>query len=47
MDCINGDHYEGDFKDTLFHGQGTLTIPNEAKYVGEFFKGKSHGKGTL
>lgn len=29
----NGDSYEGDFKDNIFHGDGAL-ITGESKYVG-------------
>ena len=33
---IDGDSYEGEWKDGKFHGQGTKTFLNGEKYVGEF-----------
>ena len=29
------------------HGQGTVTLPDGSKYVGEYKDGKRHGQGTL
>jgi len=42
-----GYKYEGDYKDGLFHGQGTLTYSDGDQYVGEFKDGKYHGQGTF
>jgi hypothetical protein len=44
---FEGDKYVGEFKDNLWHGQGTLTWANGNKYVGEFKDGKWHGKGAF
>ena len=33
---IDGDSYEGEWKDGKFHGKGTKTFLNGEKYVGEF-----------
>ena len=48
----SGDKYVGEFKDSLYNGQGTYTYTNAApgyangeKYVGEFKYGSKHGKG--
>lgn len=41
-----GTKYNGPFKADLFDGVGTLQSP-KAKYNGEFFKQKMHGKGSL
>jgi len=43
----SGDKYEGEFKDGLYHGQGTFTYGNGDKYVGEFKDGLYHGQGTF
>jgi hypothetical protein len=43
---INGDKYEGEYKNGLPHGNGTYTLANGSKYVGEFKNGLSEGKGT-
>ena len=38
--------YEGEFKNGLFHGFGTITSP-DSKYIGEYIDGRRNGKGTL
>ena len=38
--------YIGEYKDGLYHGQGTWTHPDGDKYEGEFKDGLSHGQGT-
>ncbi len=38
--------YEGEFKDGLRDGQGTLTFADGRMYVGEFKDGLKHGQGT-
>ena len=46
----NGDIYEGEVKDGLMHGQGTLIcnlVDEVSKYVGEFDDGIKEGFGTL
>lgn len=39
--------YEGEFKDGLFHGTGTLRWRNGVIYSGEFQQGMMHGKGKI
>ncbi|KFQ53975.1 MORN repeat-containing protein 2, partial [Pelecanus crispus] len=36
----SGTVYEGEFKDNMFHGSGTYTFPNGAKYIGPFKENK-------
>lgn len=43
----DGAVYDGDFKDELFHGQGTLTWPDGRQYRGQFREGRIHGEGQL
>jgi hypothetical protein len=54
-DCVNGEgffqydnfvSYEGSFKRSRFHGQGTYTKVRGDKYVGEWDNNKMHGHGT-
>ena len=33
---LDGDSYEGEWKDGKYHGKGTKTFLNGEKYVGEF-----------
>jgi len=42
----DGKTYEGEWKDDVFHGRGSMTSP-EARYVGEFRNGLRHGMGTF
>ena len=42
----NGNKYVGEFKDAMFHGQGTYTYASGNKYVGEWKDDKQHGQGT-
>ena len=45
---LNQGPYNGEYKDGLYHGQGTYTEHEERwKYVGEFKEGLYHGQGTL
>ncbi len=39
----SGTKYEGQVKDSIPHGQGTLTAPNGSKIEGNFQNGKPHG----
>ncbi len=39
--------YKGEFKNSEWSGQGTLTFPNGATYVGEWANGFMNGKGTF
>lgn len=43
----NGDVYEGQFKNGIFHGKGTYTSTNGWVYTGEFKNGYAEGKGKL
>ena len=36
LEHFSGAIYEGHFKDNMFHGLGTYTFPNGAKYTGNF-----------
>ena len=43
---VNGDIYEGDFVNDVFHGFGTLHYANGTEYSGEFKEGEKNGTGT-
>ena len=43
---FDGEQYDGEFKDGLLHGQGTMTFATGDQYVGEFKDGLRHGQGT-
>ena len=43
----NGDKYEGEFKNGLFHGWGTLYYRNGDKYEGNFRNDEKCGSGTF
>jgi len=36
----------GEWKNGVFHGQGTFTLPTGEKYEGEFKDGERNGQGT-
>ena len=42
-----GSVYDGDWKDSMRHGVGLLTLASGVDYSGEFFKDHVHGQGTL
>jgi len=42
-----GNQYVGEFKDGVFHGQGTMTYANGDQYVGEWKDNMPHGQGTV
>ena len=45
---VNGDYYEGQFKDNYFQGNGCFeNIEKKIKYSGEWKHGQKHGKGIL
>ena len=46
-ELADGSQYVGEFKDDLFHGQGTYYYTNGDQYVGEWKDNKRHGQGTL
>jgi len=44
----DGSEYEGQWKDDVFHGNGTLTVPREGiVFKGEFENGKQALYGKL
>ena len=43
----NGDRYEGEFKDGLFHGQGTYIYANGTRYDGDFEYDMKQGRGVM
>ena len=43
----DGSSYTGEWKDFLFHGQGTYKYVNGDEYTGEWKEGKPDGEGTL
>ena len=43
----DGAAYDGETRDDLFHGEGTLTWPDGRYYEGAFRKGRLHGHGKL
>ena len=42
-----GGHYQGDFVEGEFSGQGHLTYADGSEYVGAFKHGRMHGEGRL
>ena len=42
----NGDKYEGEYENGLFHGYGEMTT-NTYIYKGDFFKGEQTGKAVI
>ena len=42
-----GYQYDGQFRDDLKHGTGTLTWPDGRQYKGQFEGGKFHGKAAM
>lgn len=43
----DGAVYDGETRDDLFHGEGTLTWPDGRSYEGAFREGRLHGHGKL
>ncbi|HFI0635201.1 TPA: hypothetical protein ACGO2X_000928 [Streptococcus suis] len=43
----NGDSYQGQFKNGIFHGKGTYTSASGWTYTGEFKNGYADGQGKL
>ena len=43
----NGNYYEGEFSEDLFHGFGTYQWRGQQKYEGNWKKGKMNGKGKI
>jgi len=44
---VDGDRYEGEWKDGRMHGKGAYHYSNGDKYEGEWKEDKRHGKGTV
>lgn len=44
---INGDTYEGEWRDHVRHGKGTYICKDGTKYIGQWRKGKMHGSGEV
>lgn len=44
---MDGDRYEGEWKDGRMHGKGAYHYSNGDKYEGEWKEDKRHGKGTV
>jgi len=44
---VNGERYEGYWKNDRAHGKGTLTYSQGDRYVGDWVAGKKHGQGEL
>ncbi len=40
---VNGERYEGQWKDDKAHGKGTLTYIHGDRYVGEWAEAMKHG----
>ena len=48
MQFVNGNTYEGDWRDGLMHGNGIFRWKNTgAEYDGGYEKGKKHGMGNF
>ena len=44
---LDGEKYEGEWKNGKWDGQGTFTSPDGRKYVGEWKDEKENGQGTM
>jgi hypothetical protein len=42
---MEGDRYEGEFKQSMKHGLGTERYSSGDTYVGQFYKNKPNGQG--
>lgn len=47
MKLKQGASYDGEWKDDMMHGKGTLIDGDGSKYVGQFFENAMHGKGIM
>jgi hypothetical protein len=46
LDYFDESKYEGEIKNRVPNGQGTMTYTDGVKYVGDYKDGKRHGQGT-
>ncbi|KAG9338053.1 hypothetical protein JZ751_027129 [Albula glossodonta] len=46
LEHASGAVYEGEFKDNMFHGQGTYTFQSGSKYTGSFNRNKTLARGA-
>ena len=44
---MKGSRYDGEWKNSKYHGHGILTLPDGSRYVGEWDNGGYHGFGEL
>ena len=44
---VDGQIYEGQFRDGMPNGQGKETYPSGNSYIGDFVDGTYHGKGMF
>lgn len=44
---LDGSHYQGDYKEGVMHGDGTLIWPDDVVYRGAFQNGRMTGEGSL
>ena len=44
---MNGEKFEGEFKNDNMHGKGVLTEASGNQYLGHWKEGKRDGKGTM
>ena len=47
IQAVTGYDYKGEWKNNMYHGQGTYTYYNGNKYEGEWKDGHKHGQGTF
>ena len=42
---LSGSRCEGEFRDGVLQGRGTLELPDGSSYEGDLVRGQRHGKG--
>lgn len=45
LNCINGESYDGLWKDDLKNGEGEFNYANGGKYVGDWVEDRKEGRG--
>lgn len=43
----NGDRYEGEWKDDMFHGKGQEILADGSLFIGSWLNDERHGEGLL